>query len=105
MERAAKKMSSHGHHVRTTEHQCDVGEYTCPMHPDVREDHRGDCPKCAMPLEPVASAPTAAETEYVCPMHPEVVRSEPGNCPICGMALEPRIGATKEAESPELVDM
>jgi Cu+-exporting ATPase len=26
--------------------------YTCPMHPEVRQDHPGDCPKCGMALEP-----------------------------------------------------
>ena len=26
--------------------------YTCPMHPEVRQDHPGDCPKCGMTLEP-----------------------------------------------------
>ena len=26
--------------------------YTCPMHPEVEQDHPGDCPKCGMPLEP-----------------------------------------------------
>jgi len=26
--------------------------YTCPMHPEVQQDHRGDCPKCGMALEP-----------------------------------------------------
>ena len=26
--------------------------YTCPMHPEVRRDHPGDCPKCGMALEP-----------------------------------------------------
>jgi Cu+-exporting ATPase len=25
--------------------------YTCPMHPEVRQDHPGDCPKCGMALE------------------------------------------------------
>jgi Cu+-exporting ATPase len=29
-----------------------TGVYTCPMHPDVRQDHPGDCPKCGMALEP-----------------------------------------------------
>jgi len=28
--------------------------YTCPMHPEVRQDHPGDCPKCGMPLEPIS---------------------------------------------------
>jgi Cu+-exporting ATPase len=26
--------------------------YTCPMHPEVRQDKPGDCPKCGMALEP-----------------------------------------------------
>jgi Cu+-exporting ATPase len=78
--------------------------YTCPMHPEIRQDAPGTCPKCGMALEPLTPAPKAV-TEYVCPMHPEVVRSEPGNCPICGMALEPRTASLEEAENPELADM
>src|SRR5665213_2350443 len=27
--------------------------YTCPMHPEVRQNHPGDCPKCGMHLEPL----------------------------------------------------
>ena len=27
--------------------------YTCPMHPEIRQDRPGDCPKCGMTLEPV----------------------------------------------------
>lgn len=37
--------------------------YSCPMHPEVRSEHAGDCPVCGMALEalqPVASAPAAA---------------------------------------------
>ena len=26
--------------------------YTCPMHPEVRQGHSGDCPRCGMALEP-----------------------------------------------------
>ncbi|MDP1522008.1 MAG: heavy metal translocating P-type ATPase [Methylotenera sp.] len=26
--------------------------YTCPMHPEVRQNHQGSCPKCGMALEP-----------------------------------------------------
>jgi P-type Cu+ transporter len=26
--------------------------YTCPMHPEVEQDHPGNCPKCGMALEP-----------------------------------------------------
>ena len=27
--------------------------YTCPMHPEIRQDHPGNCPKCGMTLEPL----------------------------------------------------
>ena len=33
--------------------------YTCPMHPEIRQDHPGSCPICGMALEPVM--PTAAD--------------------------------------------
>src|ERR1035437_2287272 len=79
-------------------------EYTCPMHPDVKQLGPGSCPKCGMALEPTTIALPVARAEYTCPMHPEVVRSEPGACPICGMALEPR-EITGEEVSPELADM
>ncbi|HEY5762632.1 MAG TPA: heavy metal translocating P-type ATPase [Rhodocyclaceae bacterium] len=35
--------------------------YTCPMHPEIRQDHPGDCPKCGMSLEP--ELPTLEEQE------------------------------------------
>lgn len=35
--------------------------YTCPMHPEIRQDHPGNCPKCGMTLEPVM--PTLDEAE------------------------------------------
>jgi Cu+-exporting ATPase len=31
--------------------------YLCPMHPEVRQDHPGDCPICGMALEPETVAP------------------------------------------------
>ncbi|MGA7855654.1 MAG: HAD-IC family P-type ATPase, partial [Candidatus Acidiferrales bacterium] len=82
-----------------------INDYTCPMDPEVHQDHPGACPKCGMSLE--ASLPTigATRVEYTCPMHPEIVRSEPGSCPICGMALEPKTVAATEEVNLELVDM
>ncbi len=80
------------------------GEYTCPMHPEIRQQGPGSCPKCGMALEPASVSVPATRTEYTCPMHPEIVRPEPGSCPICGMALEPR-EVTAEAANPELADM
>jgi Cu+-exporting ATPase len=79
-------------------------QYTCPMHPEIRQSGPGSCPKCGMALEPATPSAPATRTEYTCPMHPEIVRSEPGSCPICGMALEPR-HVTGEEVNPELVDM
>jgi Cu+-exporting ATPase len=35
--------------------------YTCPMHPEIRQDHPGNCPKCGMTLEPVL--PTLSDEE------------------------------------------
>ena len=48
--------------------------YTCPMHPEVRQDAPGTCPLCGMALEPVTAAIPRTQTTYVCPMHPEIVR-------------------------------
>ncbi len=33
--------------------------YTCPMHPEVQQDHPGPCPKCGMALEPMDLSPGA----------------------------------------------
>jgi Cu+-exporting ATPase len=77
-------------------------EYTCPMHPEVVQDHPGSCPKCGMALE--ANSHAITTTQYTCPMHPEVVQDHPGSCPKCGMALE---ATTVEADedTSELDDM
>ncbi|WP_283744469.1 heavy metal translocating P-type ATPase [Sideroxydans sp. CL21] len=78
--------------------------YTCPMHPEVRQNGPGNCPKCGMALKPVNPVATRSNaTEYTCPMHPEIVRNEPGSCPKCGMALEPRAGPSED--NAELNDM
>jgi P-type Cu+ transporter len=75
--------------------------YLCPMDPEVRQDHPGQCPKCGMALEPEVPARPTTRTEYVCPMHREIVESVPGQCPKCGMRLESRSVAA-EIENPEL---
>jgi Cu+-exporting ATPase len=38
-----------------------ASHYTCPMHPEVQQDHPGNCPKCGMALEPME--PTGEEEE------------------------------------------
>ena len=40
--------------------------YTCPMHPEIRQEGPGDCPKCGMALEPeLPSADTGPNPELV----------------------------------------
>jgi Cu+-exporting ATPase len=101
-----------GHHHHEQSHEVATGPaaagpgtiYTCPMHPEVRQQGPGACPDCGMALEPVG-APATTRVEYTCPMHPQIVQDHPGNCPICGMALEPRTVTVEAAPNPELVDM
>ncbi len=77
--------------------------YTCPMHPEIKQDSPGDCPKCGMVLEPLTPLTLADKTIYTCPMHPEVEQYHPGDCPKCGMALEPKtITAGEGGPSKEL---
>jgi P-type Cu+ transporter len=87
-------------------------EYTCPMHPEVRETvpagaNPPPCPDCGMALDPVELTANQLEskTQYVCPMHPEIIRDAPGSCPICGMALEPRTVTLAEPPNVELISM
>ena len=37
--------------------------YTCPMHPEMRQDHPGPCPKCGMALELMNASAAADEGE------------------------------------------
>ncbi len=57
-------------HHSTTPHAVDAATttvagpgavYTCPMHPEIRQDHPGNCPKCGMTLE--LAVPTLDEGE------------------------------------------
>lgn len=86
-------------------HEASAGSlYTCPMHPEVRQEHPGSCPKCGMALEPAGLPEAGTGTIYTCPMHPEVRQEHPGACPKCGMALE-AVAARAEEKNPELADM
>ena len=121
-------MSDHAHPVS---HDAETTTYVCPMHPEVRQDHPGDCPKCGMHLVPEGqeahygghdhhahgsqsgavdgrydSVPEDHDgAVYTCPMHPQVRQTHPGSCPICGMGLELESAAMADAgPNPELVD-
>jgi Cu+-exporting ATPase len=45
--------------------------YTCPMHPEVQQDHPGNCPKCGMTLEP--ELPRLVEDDNTPPLWDGVV--------------------------------
>jgi hypothetical protein len=76
--------------------------YQCPMHPQIVQDHPGECPICHMKLEKVDDAdatigptPTGGQPalgthhdRYQCPMHPQIIQDHPGECPICHMQLQ-----------------
>ena len=34
-----------------------AGGFTCPMHPEIRQDGPGSCPICGMALEPRTASP------------------------------------------------
>ncbi len=42
-----------GAHKRRSEVVTKLVSYTCPMHPEIIQDHPGDCPLCGMALEPM----------------------------------------------------
>ena len=71
--------------------------WTCGMHPQVIQDHPGDCPICGMALTPLKdSAPAVAEQVpaeklvkyWVAPMDPNYISDKPGKSPM-GMDLVP----------------
>jgi Cu+-exporting ATPase len=51
-------MRSHTKKMETSETK---SVYTCPMHPEIRQDKPGDCPKCGMHLE--AASPAAQDVQ------------------------------------------
>jgi hypothetical protein len=80
--------------VKTSmEMQKDSVYYSCTMHPEVKMDSPGKCPKCGKDLVKTTVKSTTNKpksdglTSYTCTMHPEVTSDKPGKCPKCGMDL------------------
>jgi len=68
--------------------------YVCLMHPEVKQDKPGSCPKCGMTLKSETDIDQSSLSEektkkivYTCPMHPDVHQDTPGTCGKCGMNL------------------
>lgn len=93
-------LASREHHhqlVKMTDEQSKV-YWTCPMHPQVRQDHPGNCPICGMKLvkkEEGVAAENNTESEggvlyWYDPMKPEVHFDKPGKSPFMDMDLVPK---------------
>ena len=72
--RALATPNGHAHHDhaghRNQDHHHDAAaipsataKYFCPMHPEIEQDHPGECPKCGMALEPKTITAVAAPEE------------------------------------------
>ncbi len=88
--------------------------WTCGMHPQVIQDHPGDCPICFMKLVPVKDSgrPAAVENAgdqnrkikyWRAPMDPNYISDKPGKSPM-GMDLIPVYEDEAPAESGVRVD-
>ena len=85
--------------VKATDEQGNV-YYTCPMHPQVRQDQPGNCPICGMKLVKktegatgMGTTPAKPEGEILYwydPMKPEVHFDKPGKSPFMDMELVPK---------------
>jgi len=47
------------------ESSANAGGYTCPMHPEIRQNKPGSCPKCGMALEPDTASVEEANPELI----------------------------------------
>jgi hypothetical protein len=57
--------------------------YTCPMHPEIVEDKKGNCPICRMDLVGIR-----LDSVWTCATRPlAVIENRPGRCPIDGTPL------------------
>ncbi|MEL1239496.1 heavy metal-binding domain-containing protein [Flavobacterium flavipallidum] len=70
--------------------------YTCPMHPEIKSDQPGKCPKCGMDL--VAKKMKEGKhkkmkadknaKKFCCPMHSSEMSDKPSKCSKCGMDMK-----------------
>ena len=62
--REREPVQTHAEHQQPVIAEEQGQEYTCPMHPEVRQSQPGICPKCSMSLIPVEKAlPTGGENK------------------------------------------
>ncbi|MGH7121522.1 MAG: heavy metal translocating P-type ATPase [Acetobacteraceae bacterium] len=61
--------------------------YTCPMHPEIRQDHPGSCPICGMALEPLAPVASGGENRELADMRRRLVVSVALAVPVVVLAM------------------
>nr|ART35491.1 A375 [uncultured bacterium] len=86
--------------------------YTCPMHPQVRQDGPGNCPICGMKLtkredQPAGSGGNREALYWYDPMRPDQHFDKPGKSPFMDMQLVPKYedGAGMEGDGATLVQI
>jgi len=61
--------------------------YTCPMHPEIVQDHAGSCPKCGMALEPVVAKAVEEKNEELVDMSRRFWVSTALSVPVFALAM------------------
>lgn len=82
---------------KTSKKEAQKTMYTCPMHPEVKSDQPGKCPKCGMDLVVAKKMKEGKHKKmkadkhsekFCCSMHPNEMSDQPGKCPKCGMDMK-----------------
>ena len=71
--------------------------YTCPMHPEVRQQGPGDCPVCGMALEPVEVAADETPDPHLIDMTRRFWISAALTVPVVLLAMAPMVGLAPHA--------
>jgi Cu+-exporting ATPase len=64
-----------------------AGEWTCPMHPEIRRPGPGSCPTCGMALEPVLPEAGPAESPELADMQRRFVVAAALSGPVLGLGM------------------
>ncbi|MEC9364728.1 MAG: efflux RND transporter periplasmic adaptor subunit [Pseudomonadota bacterium] len=108
----AKAQAPHRHTLVQATDEQGKAYWTCPMHPQVRQQQPGNCPICGMKLvkreDPPADAGTGGDREVLYwydPMKPDVHFDAPGKSPFMDMQLLPRYGSAAGAADGTIVQI